>query len=83
MRHQFYRRGTRRLNASCLIALCIFACRQFPESAPATDLIKEGKQMFRDDTFGNENFWTDTANSTKSFPVAFNHSRRCARTSTA
>jgi hypothetical protein len=43
------------------IAFGIVACRQFPESAPATDLIKEGKQIFLDDTFGNENFWTDSA----------------------
>jgi mono/diheme cytochrome c family protein len=36
-------------------------CRQFPESKPTTDLEQQGRQIFRDDTFGDEKFWTDTA----------------------
>ncbi|MGQ0539925.1 MAG: hypothetical protein ACT4R6_13345 [Gemmatimonadaceae bacterium] len=28
---------------------------------PTNDLEKQGQQIFRDDTFGNEQFWTDTA----------------------
>src|SRR5687768_490267 len=42
-------------------ALVLPACRQFPETKPATDLARQGQAVFRDDTFGNEKFWTDTA----------------------
>jgi cytochrome c5 len=42
-------------------ALALGGCRQFPETRPATDLARQGKDVFRDDTFGNERFWTDTA----------------------
>jgi hypothetical protein len=44
-----------------LIAIVIAACRQFPQTKPTSDLEKQGQQIFRDDTFGNEQFWTDTA----------------------
>jgi hypothetical protein len=44
-----------------ILLAAAFACRQFPETTPNTDLEKQGKAIFRDDTFGNENFWTDTA----------------------
>jgi mono/diheme cytochrome c family protein len=37
------------------------ACRQFPQTAPRNDLERQGRQIFRDDTFGDEQFWTDTA----------------------
>jgi mono/diheme cytochrome c family protein len=37
------------------------ACRQFPETKPTSDLVRQGRDVFRDDTFGNEKFWTDTA----------------------
>jgi mono/diheme cytochrome c family protein len=36
-------------------------CRQFPETALSNDLERQGQRIFRDDTFGNEVFWTDTA----------------------
>ena len=36
-------------------------CRQFPETGVGNDLESQGRQIFRDDTFGNEQFWTDTA----------------------
>ena len=36
-------------------------CRQFPETRPDSDLVAQGREIFRDDTFGNEQFWTDTA----------------------
>ena len=55
------------VNASCCRAVvlgCIAllaACRQFPEVKPANDLERQGRDIFRDDTFGNEKFWTDTA----------------------
>src|SRR5687768_1705056 len=35
------------------------ACRQYPEPQVTGDA-KSGRQIFRDDTFGNEKFWTDT-----------------------
>jgi hypothetical protein len=37
------------------------ACHQFPAARPSTDLVQQGQQIFRDETFGNERFWTDTA----------------------
>jgi mono/diheme cytochrome c family protein len=42
-------------------ALGTIGCRQFPENKVNTDLESEGRKIFRDDTFGNEPFWTDTA----------------------
>src|SRR5215216_5150984 len=36
-------------------------CRQFPETRVSSDLEGEGRKIFRDDTFGDESFWTDTA----------------------
>lgn len=33
----------------------------FPESTPTSDLERQGRQVFRDDTFGDEQFWTDSA----------------------
>jgi mono/diheme cytochrome c family protein len=43
------------------IALAPIACRQFPTPTPRNDLERQGRQIFRDDTFGDEKFWTDTA----------------------
>ena len=54
----------RRLTSSLLVAVILGAgssCRQFPEAKPSTDLVQQGRDIFRDDTFGNEKFWTDTA----------------------
>src|ERR671921_2582344 len=42
-------------------AALVLGCRQFPETKVSSDLEGEGKKIFRDDTFGNEGFWTDTA----------------------
>jgi mono/diheme cytochrome c family protein len=36
-------------------------CRQFPETAVSNDVERQGQRIFRDDTFGDEVFWTDTA----------------------
>src|SRR5688500_15261944 len=33
----------------------------FPESILASDLERQGREVFRDDTFGDEQFWTDSA----------------------
>jgi mono/diheme cytochrome c family protein len=37
------------------------SCRQFPESKLTTELTRQGRDVFRDDTFGDEKFWSDTA----------------------
>ena len=50
-----------RLAALVGIAAMALSCRQFPETPPASDLERQGRDIFRDDTFGNEKFWTDTA----------------------
>jgi len=39
----------------------IAACRQFRAPSLANDVERQGQQIFRDDTFGDEQFWTDTA----------------------
>ena len=44
-----------------VLALSLGACRQFPHSDPPNDLARQGRDIFRDDTFGDEAFWTDTA----------------------
>jgi mono/diheme cytochrome c family protein len=36
-------------------------CRQFPDTKPTNDLESQGREIFRYDTFGDEQFWTDTA----------------------
>jgi mono/diheme cytochrome c family protein len=41
--------------------LAPMACRQFPQTAPRNDLERQGREIFRHDTFGDEQFWTDTA----------------------
>lgn len=43
------------------MVLAAGGCRQFPETAVTNDLERQGREIFRDDTFGNEQFWTDTA----------------------
>jgi hypothetical protein len=43
------------------IVAVVAACHQFPVVGPTNDLERQGQQIFRDDTFGNERFWTDTA----------------------
>lgn len=37
------------------------ACRRVPENEVSTDIERQGRQIFRYDTFGDERFWTDTA----------------------
>src|SRR3954467_4271405 len=46
-----------------IVALAIAAvgCRQFPDARVTTDLERQGREIFRHDTFGDEQFWTDTA----------------------
>jgi cytochrome c553 len=54
-------RNTLTLVAWLLVGPGLAACRQFPAQAPTTSLERQGRDIFRDDTFGNEVFWTDTA----------------------
>ena len=70
MRAHIVQPGTRRrsviarrlvMSAGALGALVASACRQFPGPKPTTDLERQGQAVFRDDTFGDEQFWTDTA----------------------
>jgi mono/diheme cytochrome c family protein len=45
-----------------VVGLLIRASRRpFPEVVLSTELQRQGQQVFRDDTFGDEQFWTDTA----------------------
>src|ERR687889_259267 len=55
--------GVRRLAALLLAGATLpsLACRQFPQQRPTTDVTRQGRDIFRDDTFGDEQFWTDTA----------------------
>src|SRR5215208_2534044 len=54
---------TRFFQVPVALTLFIFAngCRSSTESPVSTDLEKQGRQIFRYDTFGDEKFWTDTA----------------------
>ena len=60
---RFVRALPRRLAWALLFAVSIGggACRQFPETQVTNDLERQGREIFRDDTFGDEKFWTDTA----------------------
>jgi mono/diheme cytochrome c family protein len=49
------------LGAWLVVMPALAGCRQFPAARPSTDLEREGQKIFRDDTFGDERFWTDTA----------------------
>ena len=50
-----------RLGAAVSVIVLFAACRQFPDVRPTNDLERQGREIFRDDTFGDEKFWTDTA----------------------
>jgi len=61
------RRPALRANVVRLAALTLAAtvaamgCRQFPTPRPSNDMERQGREIFRYDTFGDEQFWTDTA----------------------
>ena len=44
-----------------VMVLSTTTCRQYPDVRPRNELAREGRSVFRDDTFGDEKFWTDTA----------------------
>ena len=44
-----------------ILALTVGSCRREPENEVTTDIERQGRQIFRYDTFGDERFWTDTA----------------------
>lgn len=43
------------------LTVLLAACHQFPVPRPGTEMERQGQQIFRDETFGDEAFWTDTA----------------------
>jgi mono/diheme cytochrome c family protein len=45
----------------CGLAAAATGCRQFPDVRVTSDLERQGREIFRHDTFGDEQFWTDTA----------------------
>jgi hypothetical protein len=48
----------------CAVLFCLVlaaGCRQFPNTRVSSDLERQGRQIFRYDTFGDEAYWTDTA----------------------
>ena len=47
--------------ALALVSAVMGGCRQFPDTQPTSDLERQGREIFRYDTFGDEKFWTDTA----------------------
>lgn len=50
------------LVAALVVVLVIRVGRHpFPEAALTSQLEREGREVFRDETFGDEQFWTDTA----------------------
>src|SRR5687768_10002227 len=54
----------RTMSSRTLVVAALFAitaCRLVPEPEVSGELEKKGKQIFRYDTFGDEQFWTDTA----------------------
>jgi len=64
LRSPLRRRRRRDLGVALLAlgaALASGGCRQFPKNKVSTDLERQGREIFRYDTFGDEQFWTDTA----------------------
>src|SRR5262245_46389125 len=45
---------------TCLIGSLPLACDDDKDNANDPNLIAQGKETFRNDTFGDEAFWTDT-----------------------
>jgi mono/diheme cytochrome c family protein len=61
-------RSPGRLSLRRMLALSIVGaflgmagCRQFPDTRLTNDLTRQGQEIFRYDTFGDERFWTDSA----------------------
>jgi mono/diheme cytochrome c family protein len=42
-------------------AQALLGCRRVPEAKVSTETERQGRQIFRYDTFGDEQYWTDTA----------------------
>ena len=49
------------LSSLLAMSLMTVACHQFPTPKLTNDLERQGQKIFRDDTFGDEQFWTDSA----------------------
>jgi hypothetical protein len=58
---QFSTRSTVLALVVVTAALVSTGCRKYPESKVTTDAERQGREIFRYDTFGDEQFWTDTA----------------------
>jgi mono/diheme cytochrome c family protein len=43
------------------VTVAVTACRQYPEPPITSEAERQGQAIFRYDTFGDEQFWTDTA----------------------
>src|SRR3982751_195592 len=57
-----HRHTRRRVFLAAVIPVLIYGgCRQFPTVEPKTDMERQGRDIFRDDTFGDDAYWTDTA----------------------
>jgi mono/diheme cytochrome c family protein len=58
-----WRLSVRMMAVGAVLAAALGAtgCRQFPETRVTNDLERQGREIFRYDTFGDEQFWTDTA----------------------
>jgi mono/diheme cytochrome c family protein len=52
---------TRLVAVAATLLIAGVGCRQFPDVRVDSDLERQGREIFRDDTFGDEKFWTDTA----------------------
>jgi mono/diheme cytochrome c family protein len=46
---------------AAISGLASSGCRKYPEPELRADVERQGRQIFRYDTFGDEQFWTDTA----------------------
>src|SRR5688500_15799713 len=51
----------RHVTMAFVIASSMLACRQFPDTPACSYLERQGREIWRYDTFGDEKFWTDTA----------------------
>lgn len=48
-------------HSSGAVLTLVAGCHRAPKSTARTDLEVQGREIFRYDTFGNEQFWTDSA----------------------
>src|SRR5687767_15780427 len=61
MRHRIEHSILRTAALLLLATWTAVGCRVGPESVVSNDTERQGREIFRYDTFGDEQFWTDTA----------------------